>query len=274
MTLICYICFHHFAAFTFCKEAHTVITNNTYIKANINSMIIKHLQRVFFGLMLLVLFGLGNSARASHLASGDLYLDYIGTGPNDLTYRITLVIYKACEIPNATLGNTAIIDISSASCNQSFLNLTIPMTQGPDTMDQLCPDFAPVNSCREINSPWPAFERRIYSMTYTLPMACTDWIVGWGLGARNAGIENLNNPDSYNMYVEAGINNVAKWDNSSPRFIIDPIPYLCAGQPSFFLNGPLDPDYVSMVRMNVDPWDDHNSPIPFKDPYNLPNPFN
>ena len=237
-------------------------------------MVIKHLQRVFFALMLLLLCGFGNSARASHLAAADLYLDYIGTGPNDLTYRITLVIYKACEIPNAGLGNTANISIKSVSCNQNLGNFSIPMTQGPDTMDQLCPDFAPVNSCREINSPWPAFERRIYTTTYTLPMACTDWIVGWGLGARNAGIENLNNPDSYNMYVEAGINNVAKWDNSSPRFIIDPIPYLCAGQPSFFLNGPLDPDNDSMITMNVDPWDNHASPIPFKAPYNLANPFN
>ena len=94
-------------------------------------MVIKHLQRVFLGIMLLLLCGFGNSARASHLAAADLYLNYIGTGPNDLTYRITLVIYKACEIPNATLGNTANITIKSVSCNQTFPSFSISITCTP-----------------------------------------------------------------------------------------------------------------------------------------------
>jgi hypothetical protein len=41
-------------------------------------------------LMLLAAFGT-NDARASHYAASDIYVDYIGTGPTNRLYRVTLI---------------------------------------------------------------------------------------------------------------------------------------------------------------------------------------
>jgi gliding motility-associated-like protein len=217
-----------------------------------------------FLLATLVLFaGLGSQkAFATHVAAADLYLDYIGTGPSNLKYKVTLVVYKACEPFSSSLTTLETVTFNSVSCGQN-ISKPLPMTGGPDTLDQLCANFSPVNACRVPGSVWPAFERRIYTDTITLPLACVDWKVSWSLCCRNGGITNLDNPGGYNLYIETGINNVAKWNNSTPRFIIDPIPYLCVNQPAFFLNGPLDPNNDSMISSNAQPLTGAGQPIPY-----------
>ncbi|RYZ50936.1 MAG: hypothetical protein EOP49_12865 [Sphingobacteriales bacterium] len=167
---------------------------------------------------------------------------------------MTLVVFKACE-PGSISLNTAETVYWNSSCVSTCGSRSLPTVQGPDTLDQLCDTFSAFNACRVSSSPWPAFIRRIYSDTITLPSACTDWRFWWTNSARNSGIVNLANPSGLSIYVEAGMNNAAKWNNSSPRFIIDPIPYLCQNQPAFFLNGPLDPNNDSMVTVNSNPLD-------------------
>jgi len=207
------------------------------------------------------------------VAAADIYWDYIGTDGNDLRYRITLVLFKACEPNNAGLGTTAQVRIYAPSCGSSqaspFTTLNLPMVVGPDTMDQLCANFKDSNTCRTPTSPWPGFERRIYIDVVTLPQACVDWTADFQLCCRNAGILNIGNgttvgsAGNYQMYTYSTINNVAKYNNNSPRFIVDPIPYLCVNQPNFFLNGPFDPDNDSLSTLNVQPWDNWQTPIPY-----------
>lgn len=205
-------------------------------------------------LLLLLLCSTATRSTATHVAAGDIYMDYIGSGPTQLKYLITLVVYKACEPNNAALSPTENVTFKS-SCYSNItrtLQPTIPGSAG-DTMDQLCANFAPQNACRVPGSVWPAFVRKVYTDTITLPVACADWRVEWSLCCRNNQIINLTAPGGYNLYLETGINNVARWNNSTPRFYIPPIPYLCVNQPSFFLNGPLDPDNDSIVTENVQP---------------------
>ena len=217
---------------------------------------LRTLRSQFFSILLLSLCLFSNKASASHVAAADLYVDFIGLHPNDLRYRVTLVLFKACETGNAGLGNTANVQISS-SCGGPIgtCNRNLPMTQGPDTLDQLCDTFKSINSCRVPGSQYPGFERRIYSDTITLPSACTDWKFSWNLCCRNALISNLNGPSGRGMYIECILNNAAKWNASSPRFLIDPIPYLCIDQPAFFLNGPFDPNNDSLYSVNSQPND-------------------
>jgi gliding motility-associated-like protein len=132
-----------------------------------------------------------------------------------------------------------------------------------------------------VSNQWPAFERVRYSKEITLPVACTDWKVSYSLCCRNGLIANLQNPGSVSLYIESGINNVAKYNNSSPRFLINPIPYLCENQPGIFLNGPIDPNNDSMVTTNVVPLDGANcgpgTPITYETTpvtYSLANPLN
>ena len=231
----------------------------------------KTLPRILFITFLALLsFASATSVKATHYAAADLYLDYIGNGPTNLKYQITLVVYKACEPNNASLVTSEPVTFSS-SCG-SLPSRNLPSVVGPDTMDQLCANFAPVNACRLPGSVWPAFVRRIYRDTVTFPTACSDWTVAWSGCDRNYQILNIETQTPVQcIRIEAGINNVVKYNNNTPRFIIDPIPYLCQNQPAFFLNGPLDPDNDSMVTVNVQPLG-NAGPIPYKVGYNLLNP--
>src|SRR5690606_22345521 len=64
---------------------------------------------------------------ASHYAAVDMYIDYIGTGPSDLTYRIVLQVYKACErYPNGGMNvglspNETVHILSPSGC-ATYLN--------------------------------------------------------------------------------------------------------------------------------------------------------
>lgn len=236
---------------------------------------IHRIRRFFLAAVLLLLCSFGNKAYATHLAAVDLSLKYIGTGPNDLTYEVTLVVYKACEKGAAGLAATQTVYYTS-SC---FTGGSIPISTsvGPDTLDQLCPNFAPDNACRKVDSPWPAFIRRIHRDTITLPGACTDWKFYWYQGNRNGGILNLDQPLNHWVYVEAGINNIAKYNNSTPRFTEEPIPYICVNQEAFFLNGALDFDNDSVATTNGTPlgWNTGTGApliIPFSAGYSASNP--
>ena len=212
--------------------------------------------------------------QATHVAAADIKMDYIGTGPTDLRYTVTLTVYKACEPNNSDLSSQERVYFYSSCYTGPQLSVLLPMTTGPDTLDQLCDNKKDSNSCRYPQSIYPGFERRVYTGEFTLPVACVDWIVNWSLCCRNQNIINLNGPGGYETYVEAGINNVANPIGSTPRFTIEPIPYICANQQDIFLNGPADPDNDSLFTANAEPWDDQNVSVPYAPPYTNANPFN
>jgi gliding motility-associated-like protein len=226
--------------------------------------------------LFLLTVGFTNRALASHYAAADLYLDYIGNDTSntaDGVYRVTLIIYKACEWgPNGTaidLSPTEYVNFAS-SCVPGF---SWGILGGPpDTLDQLCPNFAPVNTCRTYDSPWPAFVRKVYDTIVTLP-PCTDWEISWSSGSRNAGIQNLVNPSGQNIYVSATLNNAFRLVNNTPRFLADPIPYICVNQYSLFLNNPFDPDNDSIRTSNEQPLNTGpGAPIPYAGGFSLSNP--
>jgi gliding motility-associated-like protein len=225
-------------------------------------------------LILVLCISSWGGAKATHYAAADLYLDYIGTGPTDLTYQVTLILYKGCDATStASLSTTSAFINVNSSC-ASYGSLTLPAIDGPDTLDQLCPTFAPQNACRIPTSIFPAFVRVIYSTQITLPVACSTWKFSWQGCDRNYQILNIQTQTpTACLYIETEIDNVVKYNNSTPRFLVDPIPYLCINQPSFFINGPLDPNNDSIIVSNVQPLDGATAPIPYQTGYNLANPL-
>ena len=222
----------------------------------------------FLPILLGILFGF-KGANASHYAAVDLYVEYIGTGPSDLTYRITLMTYKACEPNNASLGSE---QINWASVNANYTSSSGFLNAPNDTLDQLCPNFKPVNSCRVPTSIYPGFVRKIFRHTMTLPSRQTDWRFWWTSGARNGGIMNLQNPTG-NIYVEAGLNNVIRYDNNTPQFLVDPLPYLCQNQPASYLNGPFDLNGDSLETINHAPYNTATVQYTYAPGYSFANPI-
>lgn len=217
-------------------------------------------------------------AKASHYAAADLYLTYIGagvdgcTGTTEYKYTVTFDIYKACEAGNAGLPNAVTINYASAN---GGVNNTLQMnTPRIDTLDGLCDNFKKDNSCRKpANTNLPGFVRHRFEATLTLPSAQTDWRFWWRGGNRNQSIENIQNPQTTFLYIEAGLNNLTKYNNSTPRFVIDPLPYICVNQPATYLNGPYDPNGDSLNIISQTPFDNANVPLTYSAGYTLANPL-
>ena len=217
-------------------------------------------QRMFYRslsvafMTLLLIAGIKTETKASHLGAADIYVTYVGAGADgcsgttEYKYVITLDVYRACE-NGASAPTTA--RIFWASTNAGFnddRNITNPIR---DTLDELCAAFKDSNSCRipSSSSPYPAFIRHRFIDTIILPSAQTDWRFWWSSCCRNSGIVNLQNNGA--MYVEAGLNNLTKYNNSTPRFIEPPLPYTCANQPTTYANTPWDPNKDDSIRTEL-----------------------
>ncbi len=237
-------------------------------------------------------------ARATHFAAGDLYVTYIGAGIDnckgtpEYKYDVTLILYGACEwIPtkSATIGVNQFFNYGSA--NAGFTQLNVPMIAldsfgnvAPTNYDgqvvhQLCPDEAGKNSCVDptTQDKYPGFKKWVFHKIITLPSPQTDWRFWYSGSARNAGIANLFNPQG-SFYIEAGLNNLKKFNVSTPRFTSNPLPYICNNVPYQYLNGPFDPDADTrgqrMVVAPQVPLRDATTPYTYNPGFNAANPIN
>ncbi|GBL34407.1 hypothetical protein EMGBS15_00020 [Filimonas sp.] len=195
-------------------------------------------------LFLVVIFILSAwQSEANHGAAADIYYEYL----SPLTYRFHLVLYQDCG-PSSSFanGNPETIQGSSVSTGMS-ISITVDTT-GNNTKKvygDLCPNIN--NWCTDPNSPFPGYEEWHYTGVVVLPGAATDWRFVWSSCCRNAGISNLTGPTGLGMSVTAGLNNVVRPINNSAFLSVKPIPYVCVNQPKTYLNGPLDPDFDSLV---------------------------
>jgi hypothetical protein len=211
-----------------------------------------------------------NKLYASHLAAADLFVTYIGAGADgcsnttEYKYEVSLKIYRACERNSGTLGNTDFYRYGSVTAGVNVSrNVSNPRK---DTMDQLCDVFKSTNSCRVVsNQQYPGFICHTYLDTITLPSAQTDWVFSWNGNARNAGIDNIattagGTQPQGSIYIEAGLNNLTKYNNSTPRFDEPALPYICVNQPSTYLNRPSDPNNDSLRIYGQTPLAGANTP--------------
>ncbi|RYD54256.1 MAG: gliding motility-associated C-terminal domain-containing protein, partial [Sphingobacteriales bacterium] len=253
---------------------------------------------------LLLFIGIGGvqKTKATHFASGELYLEYIGagldgcSGTTEYRYMVTLRLFFACQSDQLTDDSDSLalsfnnfsgwrIFSNNAGINgttQADSSLFMPpgRTSMPylklvvkDTVSQLCPGLFYKNSCNDIKwaDSFPAYQIREWKGEIVLPSPQTDWTVSYRNGNRPSKPDNIGG-DQY-FYIDAVLNNAAKYNNSSPRFLADPLRYICANQPSTFLNGPYDPNGDSIIVKPTDPLIDYNTPAIWISPYGPANPL-
>ncbi|REK06518.1 MAG: T9SS C-terminal target domain-containing protein [Bacteroidetes bacterium] len=212
--------------------------------------------------MLLTMSSVIKPANATHMAGADLTYQNIGIGQ----YIVTYTFYRDCiGIPaQTTIGLT----VSSAMCN---MNLNFTMTQVPGTGQEIthtCPSA--VTTCNGGSA--PGIQKWEYRDTITLPAQCNDWILGVSACCRNAAITTLPNPDSYNMYIQAHLNNMVT-DNNSPIFTNIPIAFMCINQNNYYNHGVLDIDGDSLVYSFVNPLSTRTTPVQYNPGYSVSNPI-
>lgn len=245
--------------------------NNLFLTQNREIKMKKLFQFLTVALMLTFFV---NKVSATHVAAADLYYEYL----SPLKYKVHLILYRDCKPGNAGLFNPEQITAKSASCNQ---NITIDVdTTGNNTRKiygDLCPNVN--NWCVDANSVFPGYEEWEYTADITLPMACTDWIFEYSLCCRNNAISNIStnvttlNPGALSLTISAGLNNVVRAVNNSPRLTIKPIPYVCVNQPKTYLNGPVDPDLDSVFFVSQTPLNTPGVPAVWWGTSSLANPF-
>jgi len=244
-------------------------------------------SRLFFKSLLFVALFLsafgGQKAYADHISSADMFVDYIGTGPNDMKYRVTVVFYRICIGNNLALSSTAYtVTASSASLgwskgltpfNVSHYDPVYNQTVVEDTLDNLCPAFSAINSCRVLaNTSYSGYTRRIYTDTVTVPGRSADLKFTWSSCCRLLSYTNINYGAGPSFYMEVGINNLIRYNNNSPRYNGQPFTFVCTNQPSSFSNIPSDPDGDSLVTYRIDPQQSATTNIVYNAGYTSANP--
>ncbi len=210
------------------------------------------------------MFLLPGKASACHCAAADIYVVYTGagldgcTGTTEYKYDVFVNMYFACQTCDNDPGANASVRVRSATAGY---DQNIPLTDldgMQDTVHSLCPVYNDSNSCKHVRDTnytnrFPGFRLRTYVGSWTLPSAQTDWVFSYSTGARNDNV-NITNCNSQQIWVEAMLNNVTKYNNSTPRFTENPLPYICINQPTSYLNGPYDLNGDSMQVYQQEPY--------------------
>ncbi len=207
------------------------------------------MKRILTLLTLVILTCLSMQTYASHVAGAEI--TYTPTGnPNEFLLR--LVVYRDCNPSSSTLGTTADVCYSSASCGQSG-TITLNETGILVVPSSVCVNATPGN-CSQAGAPGDA-EQHIYEGTVTLPSQCVDWKFSWELCCRNAAITSLVDPDLYGVYVETFLNNIAAPADNSPLFTAPSYSRFCVGNPFTFSQFATDADGDSLVFLLGHPQD-------------------
>ncbi len=104
----------------------------------------------------------------------------------------------------------------------------------------------------------------------TLPYARTDWRFWWSEGARS--VSNVGGGCG-SLYVEAGLDNVTKYNNSTVKFLSNPLPYICVNQPTTYLNGPYDANGDSISVVSHTPYTGATNPCTYNPPSTVQDPI-
>ena len=176
-------------------------------------------------------------AKATHAMGGDITYECLGNN----RYRINMSFFRDCNgvsAPTSCNNGDLSFNVRSTTCNANFNACFV--RQSIDIVTPIC-DGA-VDRCTSSSGVY-GVERHRYSAVIDLTAwaGCgTDWIIDWDLCCRNNAITSLNNPGNRDLYLSARLDNTVVPCNSSPRFINDPVPFGCVGQPIVYNHGVTD----------------------------------
>ncbi|NNC83912.1 MAG: T9SS type B sorting domain-containing protein [Flavobacteriales bacterium] len=210
---------------------------------------------------------------ATHLVGGSLNYEYLGQNV-DGTYR-----YRVYSVTYTDVGPTSNFDdpedeIPVAVYANDLLN--------PDADKILITEFdMPLISITEVTlAGVPSgctvgedvtIERGDYEFLVDLPLNFDGYWLYYDRCCRNNAVVNLTPQQGvgFSTYIPSPI-----VENSSPFFNVDPVPFLCAGDTSSFLNSAVDPDGDQMVFSFITPFRGYSTDLdPNPGAFGYPNPL-
>jgi hypothetical protein len=216
------------------------------------------MKKLFLLTPLLFLF---NDLKASHVAGAELTYQCAGTG----IYNLTFTFYRDCFGIDPPWTVSCEVD---NSCGFPLNSATLTRDSFPIT--QIIPNCSLPTTCEGgINT---GIQKWIYSGQIILPAECPYWNFAVTMSTRNAAITVGVNPDSYNLYVTASLNNTNGICDTSPVFGIDPVVFACTYQPYCLDPGIFDAEGDSIVCSLIAPLTSPNQTFPFDSGYSFNEP--
>lgn len=187
------------------------------------------------------------TAKATHIAGGELYYRYIGPGTaaNTARYEITMRLLRECNsVGQPLISETVNIGIYNATTLQLNTTLNLPRTfDNPIPTIQNTPG---ANACLStaINI---CYQVGIFRSTIDLPINADGYVLSWTRYSRMNLINGINPLGAVYVTKIPGTNQIGSMGtNSSPKFYDDDTAVVCFSS-RFSLNfGAIDPDGDSL----------------------------
>lgn len=187
-------------------------------------------------------FGLSPNASASHFAGGDLQYRYIGDSTNIAgQYLFILRLYRDMS------GIAMPTQVTMYVCSSCFPSTSFVMPQfGPAQLAPTLFDCVSPGAPGTVNM--QVYE---YRKVFKLPGNCADFVfMTEALNARNGAIDNLLSPN--NLIIGAKLNNTLG-QNTSPRFVSEPVRAFCVGKNFNWAQTVIEPNGDSIVFSLIAP---------------------
>jgi gliding motility-associated-like protein len=227
-----------------------------------------------YALLVIAVLSTPQQIQASHAMGADISYECLGGS----LYRFYGSLYRDCDGIPAPADVEFIFSNTCGAAPDPVTALPVSYFNGVDTLlfgeeiSPLCDADIGNSTCN--GGTLPGSQVYTYAVDINIPYACDDWIVSMRIVNRNNTIDNLMNPSTYALYVEAHLDNTSGACNSSPKFTQLPVTFICRDVPYDFNHGAVDPDGDSLVFTMINPLDDAGVNIPYVNPpYSVPYPI-
>ncbi len=214
-------------------------------------------NRIFF--ILILFFCSGLQSFATHIVGGDLTYVCLGGG----VYRFRLEVFRDCSNSTVPFDANVTIAIYTLSSNSFYASVTSSLFSETD-----------VSLVSGANCSTPSLQclkKGVYIFEQYLDDNPGGYYAVWQRCCRNGAIVNLNSPLTAGITYYTEIRNPALC-NSSPRFYLDPIPYICMNDTVNMNFNAIDPDGDVLEFSFVTPYTGGSSAFPMPTPPN-PGPY-
>ncbi|MES2565726.1 MAG: PKD domain-containing protein [Bacteroidota bacterium] len=179
-------------------------------------------------LLILFIFFLSLSVRASHISGGQITYQCLGNN----VYQVKLTYFWDCE-GGFNPGTSQTINVDGCGTALTVVVNQSTLTPGDGvSADGLCPNSG-LTTCKK---------RIEYIGNITLPSACNNWVFSIGSCCRGGNITNISGGTSASYYHMASLNNTSVTCNNSPDITIGTLPNFCVNQPACFNLGATEVD--------------------------------
>ncbi len=212
-------------------------------------------------LLLNFLYFIFNTVSANHVNGGELTYTYIGNG----SYSMTFTFYRDCSGVPAPL--TFNLDIDN-TCGFSSQMITLNSTGNYTELTRPCSGVS--TQCNGGTA--RGIQKYVYTGVVTLATQCDQWLFSVKRCCRASDITNLVAPANYELYIEAKLNNLVDWNNSSPSFTNEPVFFNCLNQPTVITPNISETDGDYIICSMIGPKYAANQAVPYKNGFTIDQP--